>query len=80
MRNAFTKATPLRTQFVDAADQDEAFLKLHGFVVVDDKDAPQRFSVWSDNRTDVDIIGAGDTRSEAIEDARKTVRGWESSR
>jgi hypothetical protein len=45
-----------------------------GSYLLEDADAPLRFSVWCDD----DIIGAGETASEAIEEARATVRGWES--
>ncbi len=43
----------------------------------EDADAPERFAVWS---PEGDIIGAGETASEAIEDARATIRTWESNR
>lgn len=46
-----------------------------------DPDAPMPFAVWSEDETgEQDIIGAGASPSEAIEDARNTVRGWEASR
>ncbi len=41
-----------------------------------DTDAPAPFAVWSE---DDEIIGAGETASEAIVDAHATVRGWESN-
>jgi hypothetical protein len=37
--------------------------------------APGRFVVWCDG----DILGTGETADEAVECARMTVRGWESS-
>lgn len=45
-----------------------------------DESNPAPFAVWSENPEDEDdfnIIGSGDTESEAIEAARETVRGWE---
>jgi hypothetical protein len=42
-----------------------------------DEAAPMPWAVWgSDGGDDEDIIGAGDSPSEAIEDARHTIRGW----
>ncbi len=47
-----------------------------------DRDAPLLWAVWSHdgNGSDEDIIGAGDSPSAALEDARKTIRGWEAAR
>lgn len=38
-----------------------------------DPEAPMLYAVWCDD----DILGAGDTAEEAIDDARDTVAGWE---
>lgn len=46
-----------------------------------DPDAPLPWAVWVCGDSDeLDLIGAGESCSEAIEDARNTVRGWEASR
>lgn len=42
----------------------------------EDREAPQPFAVWLDD----DIIGAGATAREAIEDAHATVREWEAAK
>lgn len=39
----------------------------------EDADAPMPFAVWLDG----DLLGVGESQSEALEDARKKVRGWE---
>ena len=45
-----------------------------------DETAPKLWAVWIDlGAGGEDIIGAGDSPSEALEDARATVRGWEAS-
>jgi hypothetical protein len=38
-----------------------------------DADAPLAYAVWCDG----DIIGAGESASEAVAEARRTVRVWE---
>lgn len=46
-----------------------------------DDAAPMPWAVWSDDgEGGGDIVGAGDTVSEAIEDARRQARQWEAKR
>lgn len=47
-----------------------------------DPDAPLLWAVWGAERGEVneDIVGAGNTPIEAIDDARKTIRGWIANR
>lgn len=46
-----------------------------------DEDAPLLWAVWADGEPgDGDIAGAGDTPAQAIDDARKTIRGWNAAR
>ncbi len=43
-----------------------------------DPEAPMLWAVWGgDGWNDEEIIGAGDSPSEAIEDARRQIRAWE---
>lgn len=43
-----------------------------------DDDAPMPWAVWGSDGIDAeDLLGAGESPSEAIEDARNTIRGWE---
>ena len=58
----------------DSADVLDDFAPV-GSVLEHDPDAPSPFAVWCDG----DIIGSGDTASEALADARHTVRCWESN-
>ncbi len=51
-----------------------------GSYLEEDDEAPMLFAVWyPTDDGDFDILGAGATASEAIEDARKQVRLWESN-
>jgi hypothetical protein len=52
--------------------------------IEEDDDAPMLWAVWAwkpecETYEDADIIGAGDSESEAIEEARKQLRIWESN-
>lgn len=51
----------------------------------DDPEQPAAFGVWvtgtvdgaaSEDDTDMDLVGAGDTLADALEDALETVDGW----
>lgn len=53
---------------LDFAPDGKTFLDL-------DPEAPMLYAVWCDD----DILGAGDSAEEAIEDARDTVAGWEAT-
>lgn len=46
-----------------------------------DPSAPMPWAVWSEGTEpgEVDILGAGWSPGEAIEDARNTIRGWEAA-
>jgi len=67
----------------DATDRPNAVLLTESFALLDfapkgswldhDRTAPLPFAVWS---PEGDILGAGMTAVEAIEDARATVEAW----
>jgi hypothetical protein len=51
--------------------------------IEDDVDAPMQFSLWAVDRfADAgemgELVGSGEALSEAIDDARVTLRGWQS--
>lgn len=52
----------------------------HGVIVriEHDLEAPSPWAVWSEDPDGIpdEILGAGETRSEAIEEACATMRGW----
>jgi hypothetical protein len=67
----------------DTATELDLLAQAHGMELRLERDekAPKLFAVWGwspDDETedDRDIIGAGDTETEAINDARETMRSW----
>lgn len=74
MTSAQTPATPAPTDASSFALLDFA---PKGSWLEHDETAPMPFAVWS---PEGDILGAGECASEAIEEARATVRVWESNR
>ncbi len=62
----------------------DALAYAHGLElrIVHDPSAPRPFAVWGwapdyEVEEDADIIGCGETESEAIDEARKQLRKWE---
>lgn len=48
-----------------------------GMALIRDASAPMLFAVYS---TEGEILGAGNTSTEALADARKTIEGWRANR
>ncbi len=81
---------PVKVWATDAPSANSLYQTLRSLVpdpdhlqVLEDPEAPKLWSVWLPDEpgaTGLDIIGTGDTRTEALEEAIETVRGWEADK